>query len=77
MQTRRVGIAGSLRVSLRYKFFPPSRKGVRSDDASLIETLDTVAGGWSKGFFSTLLRQYQAIKPKCFAEIRQSQTRAC
>ena len=42
---RLVGVAGSLRVYLSYNFFPfLARKGVRSDDASLIETLDLVGG---------------------------------
>jgi hypothetical protein len=41
--------AGSLRESLRYKFYPlpgqVGRKGVRSDDALLIETLPDLIGG--------------------------------
>ena len=40
MQSRRVGIAGSLRVSLRYEFSPPSWPG-------------RGPGGSSKDFFST------------------------
>ena len=50
--------ARSLRVSLRYTISSPflARKGARSDDALLIETLDeqSIIGayrrGWSRGF---------------------------
>ena len=41
--------AGSLRVSLRYKFFPPFLAG-------------RGIGGWSKGFFSTLLGEGSTTK---------------